>query len=252
MARTGIPALVAATLALLLASPAEAKLFTVDTDADGAAAGAVNDGVCASAVAGGACTLRAAVEEANGTTGNDEIALPARNYALTLPTVLTVTTTVTINGEGARTTAVDAGGDSGVFSVKGGSVVIRGVAITGGASSGGGIYVEGASTELILDGVDVHGNSAGGAGNQFGGGIFVFTGGLIVRRSAIRENTINATTNKTASGGGLYLNPGSASAALENTTIAGNQALGQTGAAFGGGLDANDVPVTLRHVTLTG
>jgi hypothetical protein len=148
MARNGSLVLVATALGMLLAAPADATVFTVTTDADGPAAGATNDGVCTTA--SGACTLRAATEEANGTTGSDEIALPARNYVLTGATELTLSTNVTITGEGARTTTVDAGGDSRVFRVTGGSVVIRGVAITGGAADGGGgIYVEGTITELI-------------------------------------------------------------------------------------------------------
>src|SRR3954454_7924026 len=128
--------------ALVWASPASAKLFTVDTAADAPHAGSVNDGVC-SAVGGG-CTLRAAVEEANGTSGVDEIALPGRDYVLNNGSFLQVTSTVTVTGEGARTTIVDAGGDSSVFSIEGGTVTLDGMTITGGSGMGvGGLYVQG-------------------------------------------------------------------------------------------------------------
>src|SRR3954469_12765720 len=111
MARHAATTALATCLAtLFLAAPAGAKLFTVTSAADAAAAGALNDGECATASDG--CTLRAAIQEANGTTGSDEIALPARNYVLTIPSELAVSTNVTINGEGARTTTIDAGGDS--------------------------------------------------------------------------------------------------------------------------------------------
>src|SRR4051812_34691026 len=138
MARPGALALATALAVLVLAAPAGATKFTVDTAADAAAAGSTSDGVCA--VAGGGCTLRAAIAEANGTMGADEIALPARNYVLTIATQLVVSNSVTITGEGARTTTIDAGGDSRVLMISGGIVQISGVAITGGAGgqAGGG------------------------------------------------------------------------------------------------------------------
>src|SRR3954468_10929178 len=102
MARPGALALATSLIGLLLAAPAGATVFTVDTAADGAATGSTTDAVCAAA--GGGCTLRAAIQEANGSMGADDIKLPARNYALTLPTQLSVTNSVTIAGEGSPST----------------------------------------------------------------------------------------------------------------------------------------------------
>src|SRR3954453_20839222 len=250
MARCVRTALAAAALSLLFTAPAGAKLFTVTTDVDAPAAGAINDGICATASNG--CTLRAAIQEANGTTGADEIALPARDYVLTTASELTVSSTVTINGESPRSTIVDAGGDSRVFEITGGSVVMNGLSVTGGsAAGGGGIGVSG-STELILDRVAVHGNTATGPSNQFGGGIDVFQGGLIVRHSAIYGNKVIATSNDKALGGGVFLNGTAMSATFDTVTIANNSATSDTGATFGGGVSSGDVPLTLRHVTMVG
>src|SRR3954470_9986814 len=130
--RVATAAAAACVLWLLLAAPAGAKLFTVATDVDSPAAGAVNDGECQSMAQGSPCTLRAALQEANGTSGDDEIALPARNYVLAVASALPVSSNVTINGEGTASTIVDAGGDSPVFSITGGTVVVNRVAITGG------------------------------------------------------------------------------------------------------------------------
>src|SRR3954447_2000158 len=251
MARSAATAAVASFVAcLLLAASAAAKVFIVTSAADADAAGAVNDGICTTASDG--CTLRAAIREANGTSGPDEVALPARNYVLTIPTELGVSSTVTIDGEGARTTTIDAGGDSRVFNVTGGSVVMNALSITGGVGSdAGGIAVSG-TTELILDRVAVHGNTATGAGNQRAGAIDLFQGGLIVRRSALYDNEATASSTNQAAGGAVSIAAGADSATFETVTVANNRATSQNGSTFGGGISATGAPVTLRHVTMTG
>lgn len=85
-----------------------ADTFTVDSieDAHDAAPG---DGICASTI--GACTLRAAIEEANATPGQDLIEVPAGHYMLTLGQ-LEVLDSAFITGEDAATTLID-GEDNG-------------------------------------------------------------------------------------------------------------------------------------------
>jgi CSLREA domain-containing protein len=252
MARLGSLALAVAVAVLLVPATAGARLFTVSTAADAPAAGSVNDGTCSAM--GGGCTLRAAVQEANGTTGADEIALPARDYVLTGSAELEVTSSVAVTGEGARTTTVDAGGDSIVWSIKGGIVTLAAMEITGGHGQlgVGGVYIEGTSTELTLDRVSLHGNTANGAGGARGGGINLFEGKLTVTNSAIYDNKAAASGSDQGVGGALYMNGTATSAVIENSTIANNAATSGSGNTFGGGISSGNVPITLRHVTMTG
>jgi len=68
--------------ALLLAAPAQAVVFAVDSTVDAVDA-VPGDGTCADA--SGACTLRAAIQETNALAGADVVELPAGNYVLSIP-----------------------------------------------------------------------------------------------------------------------------------------------------------------------
>ena len=63
--------------ALVLAAPAQAVVFTVDSTVDAVDA-VPGDGICADA--SGACTLRAAIHEANVLPGADVVEVPAGTY----------------------------------------------------------------------------------------------------------------------------------------------------------------------------
>ena len=98
---------------LVLAAPARADTFTVDTTKDGVDAN-LADAVCAAA--SGKCTLRAAVDEANDEAGNDEIDLPKGTFKLTLPKAfpqannegeIDVTEAVEIDGRGPTKTVIE-------------------------------------------------------------------------------------------------------------------------------------------------
>jgi len=220
--------LVAAVLLGVVPGVAGAATFRVTstTDAVDASAG---DGKCATAA--GACTLRAAVQEANATSGESTISVPAGRYVLTIaPTSagslsdtdpsqgdLDISGTVAIRGAGPARTVVDGGGKDRVFFVgTGASAVLTGMTIThadstGGGTSqeidlGGGILNNG---EITLARMALVGNLADG-----GGGMFSIPG----THPIVRDSLI--TGNRAYSGGGLRLDAGGT---VINTTITANK-----------------------------
>ncbi len=116
-----------------------APTFTVNTAFD--APDASPDGVCETAKGNGVCTLRAAIMEADRTSGAT-VAVPAlpagKRYLLTQGGSLTVTMPMTIVGGGATGTIVDANQTDRVFNIAlstgapTGTVMISGMTITGG------------------------------------------------------------------------------------------------------------------------
>lgn len=234
--------LAAVLLALLVPATAGAATFTVTSQADQPDQNTADD---ACAAAGGACTLRAAVQQANASLGADRITLPQGTYTLgsALPAV---TTTIDIDGAGARTTVIDGVAGARVADVTGGgSMTWSGITLTGG---GAGLSIQGA--DLTLDGVAVRDNTLTTGGTGEGGGIYLFTGSLTLRRSTVSGNVVTSTGGN-ALGGGVAVAGGTTFVA-ERSTISGNRAAGMT-ASFGGGLSIRDnATVTLRHVTLAG
>lgn len=231
--------LIAVLVAGLAPSAAGAAVFEVGSTAD-QTDGNLGNGVCATA--GGLCTLRAAVAEANALMGADTINVPAGSYETS--SVLTVSSNLTINGAGARTTTVKAAGGI-VLTISGsGEAAISGITITGGAI---GMYVTGA--ELTLDRVAVRGNSSTTPGNISGVGMRIDPGSkVLIKRSAITGNTATSSSG-TALGAGIH--ESSSQLDVRSTTIAGNAATGSS-TARGGGISANGGTVSLRHVTLSG
>ena len=88
----------------LLPAGAAAATFPVTSTGDGGAPEPKTDGNCASTALEGACTLRAAIEEANGSPGDDEITftLPAPSTIATNGTEIAITAAgkLTITGPG--------------------------------------------------------------------------------------------------------------------------------------------------------
>jgi CSLREA domain-containing protein len=261
-------ALCVATIGLT-SSPAEAKLFNVNSTQD---AVDVNpgDGICATAT--GECTLRAAIQETNALPGRDEIFLPGAVYTLTIPGAgedcaasgdLDITDDLWIRGAGAQATVVDGGGLDRVFQVLppqpqcGGTGVVSpnvkisgltirngNVAVTG--DNGGGINnsLPGAQGGfLTLVEVIVTGNSA-----VFGGGIFNGWGAS----ASMQRVTISA--NDAAYGAGLYTRDGDV-VTITNSTISGNTATGGGGGIdtwFGASLLLTNVTITQNTAALVG
>jgi hypothetical protein len=247
--------LVAAALAY--ASPVLAiQTFLVDSTADGIDDDA-SDGICHTAA--NTCTLRAAVMQANRSTGaGATIVLPAGTYVLARPPSgsdgedsgdLNLTTPasgnplITITGAGAATTIIDANQIDGVLFIDySRTAIISNITIRGGYAAyyGGGVENRGA---LTLDRVNVTQNHNG----DLGGGIRN-AGSLILRNSSLIDNDsvlgggglmneedayVSASTiafNTAYEGGGIY---NYRHLILIDSTIALNEALTDGGGILG-------------------
>jgi hypothetical protein len=207
--------------------------FTVTSALDAPDA-KLGDGVCATS--SGTCTLRAAVQEADNTSGST-VLVPAGRYRLSIPTVpaeefpgstlaidgaagdLDVNKEMTIRGAGAGRTIIDGAGLDRVFAIGNrGSGHLSDMTVTGGDPShlgsnqgialGGAIFNGGA---LTLDRMALVGNRADGGGGMFS---------IPNTHPVIRDTLIAG--NRAYSGGGLRLDSG---ATIINSTITGNTLL---------------------------
>ena len=131
-----------AGLALMLSpTDARAATFIVDSASDTVDA-SPGDGSCADV--SGNCTLRAAVMEANALAGPDQINIPAGTYLRSIAGFeedaaatgdLDVTDDLTLVGDGAATTVIDAQREDRIFDIHPDAVVeIRDLTITNGLS----------------------------------------------------------------------------------------------------------------------
>jgi hypothetical protein len=141
----------------------------------------------------GLTSLRAAIAYANSHPGPDTIIFdPAffgtKHRTIRLvggPLVLTDPATTTIVGPGARLLTISGGRRSRVFDIRGGSLALDGMTITGGrADRGGGIYNDRGT--LALDDVVLRGNRA-----RVGGGLYN-NGAATLTDVVIRGNTARA------------------------------------------------------------
>jgi hypothetical protein len=137
----------------------------------------------------GLTSLREAIAYANSHPGPDTItfdpaAFGSRRRTITLqggPLILTDPATTTIVGPGAKRLTISGGGKSQVFEIRGGSVALSGITITGGSADlGGGVCNR--AGDLALSDVVIRGNRA-----FVGGGLFN-TGRITMRGVTIRSN----------------------------------------------------------------
>jgi uncharacterized repeat protein (TIGR01451 family) len=236
------PRIAALLLGLAAAAPAAtgAATFSVN-DTNDAVDASTLDGVCATAT--GTCTLRAAIQQANASSGTDTVTLPAGTYVLSIAGSdntsaagdLDINENLVIAGAGARSTIIDGGGIDRVLHARASSVLsLSGVTVQNGAVAGsadGGGILSGIGA-LTLSGVAVMGNTAG----RDGGGVFS-SGGAV----AITDTTLSG--NAAVDGGGLAVQTGTL--AMTNVTVSGN-----TASSDGGGLLIGTVTFTLTHVTI--
>ena len=254
--------LIAATsllaLFLLATSSASAATYLVNSTDDLPDADTL-DGVCSATVTG-ACTLRAAIMQANKTSGPDTIIVPAGRYRITrvnydddaLGGDLDITDAVSVQGAGADTTVIDGNGDvtkDRVFHIIGSGPQFA-VALTGMTISGGKVPVEYSSSQvgggiqssiadLTLIDLHIENNAA-----LLGGGIYVDGDGLspdLKMYNVVVRN--NAATN--GDGGGAWLRD--VSLKVSNTIVHGNTAQQE-----GGGLWAQECLVQVNRSTIDG
>lgn len=231
-----------------LASPAAAGAaqFTVNSTADLHDA-IPGDGKCDTG--GGGCTLRAAIHEANALAGRDTIIVPPGSYP-PLPAPPEITDPVTLEGPaGPRETVLTGGFATPVLIVNSPDVTVRGLTLTGG---GNGIFVQ-SGHGVLLDRLNLVGNSTfiGFAGR--GAGVHIGTGNVVLSRSLIADNTVAAGIGS-VEGGGIFVGSGSTLTVLAST-IARNtvDAIDVGATAAGGGISVEaGGTATLRHVTMAG
>lgn len=238
------------------ASAAYAATFSVDTTADSVDSMA-GDGLCADTQH--RCSLRAAIQEANAWPGDDMIDLPAGDHVLTrtgggedfaASGDLDVRSTLTLAGNGASITFIDADGLDRVFDVHApGRLTLRRVHVGGGVqaqhggtpehSAGGGLLVRANAAAELGDVV-----FAGNRSIENGQAIAVF-GSL---QAATLHLSHNISEDSFSAGGGLYVGPTATAVSLTDCMIDGNQA--QQGGAIAG--DGADTAITLERCLVSG
>jgi len=213
--------------ALVLASPASAATFTVDSTKDGIDAN-VADQLCATAT--GKCTLRAAIDEANDEPGGDEIKLPKGTIELKRPTGptgatdnaegdLDVTDAVEIDGRGPDKTVIEQTvkdrvlhASAPIVSLSAFGLRLNDVALTGGRIGGAGVNGGGGienDNVALLDNVVIRDNVARSdeSDNVPGGGIYS-NGILGLSDTVVRDNASRGRGETQAFGGGIFVADG--------------------------------------------
>jgi predicted outer membrane repeat protein len=182
-------------------------VFTVTSTADTTAAG----------------TLRSAINQANSTPGDDEIKFDVATNGIEFDlagTQFSITESLTITGNGATATVIDALSNSRIFDISGSAV------------------------NVSISGVTLKNGRVAGAGLQVGGAIlFNSTGTLSISGSVLSTNTVDDTTGSEAYGGAVFVQGGSLE--IFGSTVTGNTA------DWGGALYANgnsDVSITSSTV----
>lgn len=243
-------------LAIAVAVASDAATFAVDTTADSLDS-VTGDGLCADTQQ--RCSLRAAIQEANAWPGEDTIDLPAGDHVLTLTGAgedlaasgdLDVRSALTLAGNGASITFIDADGLDRVFDVHApGRLTLRRLHVGGGVqsqhggtpehSAGGGLLVRGNAAAELTDVV-------------FAGNRSVRNGQAIAVFGSLQATTLhlshNISEDSFSAGGGLYVGPTATAVSLTDCAIDGNQA--QQGGAIAG--DGADTAITLERCLLSG
>ena len=193
------------------------------------------DGVAEDAL--GRTSVRAAIMEANALDGRETILLAPDAYTLSLTGAesegtndLDITGKVALVATGGGLTTIDADGIDRVLQVSAsGTLLVDGIGITGGntSGSGGGIFNDGGTVRLVnttvfsntaangggiantgaisIDNSTISGNTGGGIENASGGA-------LALSRSTVADNTDDAAAGVDNAGNTL----------LNNTIVAGN------------------------------
>lgn len=260
---------VALSLGLLSCGVVHAASFTVNSTAD-ATDSYPGNGICETATSNATCTLRAAIQEANATSGSSSITLPAGTYTLTLTGAkednaatgdLDIQNTISILGAGRSNTIIDGNNTDRVFHVVSGVLSANALTIRNGKRNGsstdaemvgGAIYVLYGSLGLSdvvvrdsyaeLDGGAIYAvddtitvvNSLlenNSAGSR-GGAVAIYSSdGAYGATLGIQDTTIKANTS--TMGGGIYC----ARATISATGIRMQANIASGGASAGGGVN---------------
>ncbi|MGI9606324.1 MAG: choice-of-anchor Q domain-containing protein [Acidimicrobiales bacterium] len=191
----------------------------------------------------GKCTLRAAIEEANARAGQQRIEVPdlfGSVYTIPLGT-LDVTDTVVIESDGLVT--IDAEDGHRTMHIEdAGEVVLSRLRLLNGdarsccSGSGGNLRIDDSTVEVLDSQI------RGGLGTN-GGGIFIESGELVVRRSIIAGNHAGDPTHMSGNiggvnqwGGGIYSQ--NSDIVIDTTSIHDNGAVRGAGVTIAGGFES--------------
>ena len=218
---------------------------------------------------GGTISLREAIDQA---TAGDTIVLGSGTYRLTLGNSgddsgsegdLDITKDLFIEGAADGSTIISGENNDRVFHVIDSNLTMSDVTIENGsiADKGGGIFVDGTSSELTLDRVIIRNNFGDEGGGIFNEGTITLTdvvianngdtvgtseGGGINNREIAILNRVTISGNKADTGGGIHNdNSGGTSLTMTNVTVSGN-----TAASGGGGLYSQNT-ATIINSTFT-
>ena len=236
------------TMMLAVASAAGAATFNVDSKADSPDA-ELGNGVCA-AKAGG-CTLRAAVEEANASSGASTINLPAGTYTLRSADeganfgqsgVLLLGGETTVSGAGLRTTIINGDGKHRIFEVGNkASVTISGLTLREAQGGDGAAILNrgnlSVSNVLFLQNRAVGDPLVPKSGR--GAALFNTNGGTA------SLNSVVALKNSSDGKGGAFFNDEASTMTIMNGEILGNQSLADSG---GGISNSGTLEVTIATI----
>ncbi len=263
-----------AFLSVMAASALSAATFTVDVQTDTVDANTA-DNVCADTQ--GHCSLRAAVMQANATTGTDTIMLGAGIYKISITGTqedaatkgdLDITEAVTIQGSGMSTTLIDAQQYDRIFhllNIYSGTVAINDLTLQNGVietgDNGGGAILNWSTAAMTLSvnrvlfkSNTVNGTAngdKGGALNNLGTAVLTdvvmqdnnaYRGGAIYTNSllTLERSTLNHNIASLAGGGILSY----------GVTTVNNSTLSYNEASNNGGALRNDENMTLNYCTL--
>ncbi|MCP3933882.1 MAG: CSLREA domain-containing protein, partial [Actinomycetia bacterium] len=205
------------------------------------------DGTCSTSI--GECTLRAAVMEANAFPGDDRIVLPEGTFTITILAsdndalsgdldIDDANGAVTVIGQGADKTIIDANNFEGAFQVLNfASLTLEGMSLTGGNVNP--VVSSGVNGALTVDKCAFYDNTAA-ATNSVG---IQANGALTVTNSAFYDNTtgtqggvigtgtsatsidltqVTIVNNSGTDGRGVFINSVPAVADIDSCTIAGS------------------------------
>ena len=191
-------------------------------------------------------SLRAAITNANTSSGGVTITFAVTGTINLLSALPQLTQSMTITGPGASSLAIDGGGAGPVFDIGSATTVtISGVTIQhGSAGAGGAIFNPGT---LTLNSCVITGNVT--LADGLGGGIWN-SGTLTVNQCTISNNRASggAGGGTRGAGGGLY-NQGTAT--ITDSTFSGNTAEGNVVGGVGGAI-ANVSSLTITGSTIAG
>jgi CSLREA domain-containing protein len=191
----------------------------------------------------GDLSLREALELANANPGADTVSFDAGLAGGTINLnaglgQLVISQSATVTGLGANLLKINAGGNSRVLHITGGTVGVSGLTLTGGnASQGGGLLSEAAATTTITA-MAIEGNTATSATNAGGG---IWAAGIL----NVFASTISSNTAPSGRGGGIHA---TGITAIASSTISGNSAGGHGGGLIHMGLST----VSIFQSTITG